>query len=254
MNAPKDFSFRELDTEGMETLEAMSVAPGFNRWMYERVCQHLSGRILEIGSGIGNISSCFLEDERSICLSDIRENYCAYLRKTFQGNKSLEGVLKLNLTHPDFDTEYKEHIGSFDGLFALNVVEHIEDDQLAIANANELLRPGGRMVILVPAFQYLYNQFDESLEHYRRYNKQSLSLLFEQNKLQIKKRYYFNLAGVPGWYIYGNLLGRKIIPNGPMKIFNTLVPIFKFADWMFSRWVGLSVVVEAVKPTETPVD
>ncbi|MEO1515885.1 MAG: class I SAM-dependent methyltransferase [Bacteroidota bacterium] len=248
MDSSGEFSFKEIDKEGMETLEAMSVAPGFNEWMYQTVCSRLTGKVLEIGSGIGNISQYFLRDGRSIHLSDIRSNYCGYLQDRYGDSPNLEAISMLDLTHPEFDSVYQAHMGQFDGLFALNVVEHIQDDGLAIANARKLLRPGGRMVILVPAFQFLYNQFDESLEHYRRYNKAKLSQLLRSNNLELRERYYFNVAGMPGWFLFGNLLKRKVIPSGPVKVFNTLVPLFKFADWLMTRWMGLSVVVEATRP------
>ena len=54
-----EFSFKEIDEEGMETLKAISEANKFNEWMYERIAPDCSGKILEIGSGIGNIS-CLL--------------------------------------------------------------------------------------------------------------------------------------------------------------------------------------------------
>jgi 2-polyprenyl-3-methyl-5-hydroxy-6-metoxy-1,4-benzoquinol methylase len=51
------------------------------------------------------------------------------------------------------------------------VVEHIKDDRLAIANCKKLLKKNGHLIILVPAYRYLYNEFDKELEYYRRYNK-----------------------------------------------------------------------------------
>ena len=49
----------------------------------------------------------------------------------------------MDLVHPEFDIIYADKLNSFDGLFALNVVEHIEDDTLAIANCKKLLKKGG---------------------------------------------------------------------------------------------------------------
>jgi 16S rRNA A1518/A1519 N6-dimethyltransferase RsmA/KsgA/DIM1 with predicted DNA glycosylase/AP lyase activity len=59
------FSFKELDIEGQATLEAIAAAPNFNEWMYTVTSRRLTGRILEIGSGIGNISEQFLNDGRT---------------------------------------------------------------------------------------------------------------------------------------------------------------------------------------------
>jgi len=243
----KEFSFKEFDLEGMQTLEAVSAAPRLNDWMYQTTSKNLDGKILEVGSGIGNISACFLRDKRQLYLTDIRDNYCDYLKHQFSEDPSLGSISKLDLVHPDFDSLYADQLDTFDGLFALNVVEHIEDDNLAIANCKKLLKKGGRLVILVPAYQGLYNGFDKALEHYRRYNKSSLSKLFVDNKLEITRKQYFNFVGIFGWYFSGNILKKEVLPKGQMKVYNMLVPIFKIIDKIVLNRAGLSVIVEGVK-------
>ncbi len=243
----KDFAYKEYDLEGMETLEAIAGANRFNEWMYQTTSRNLSGNIIEIGSGIGNISTFFIRDQRNIQLSDIRENYCTFLKDNFGKEKSVLGISKIDLVHPEFDQVYSELLEKFDGLFALNVVEHIKDDTLAIANCKKLLRPGGRMVILVPAYQMLYNTFDTALEHYRRYNRTSLKKLFTDNDLEVSHSQHFNLAGILGWFVSGNILRKKVIPTGQMKFYNMLVPIFRIADKVIWNQIGLSVIVEGVK-------
>lgn len=243
----KQFAYKDFDLEGKETLESIAVAEQFNEWLYQTISQRLEGRILEIGSGIGNISQFFLRDKRKIFLSDLRASYCNYLYEQFNSNVYAEGIFQIDLVHPDFDRRYAHLLSSFDGLFALNVIEHIYDDRKAIANARQLLRPGGRMVILVPAFQMLYNEFDKALEHYRRYDKQSLSTLLMQNDLRVDHAQYFNFAGLFGWFVSGTLLKKKIIPTNQMRLYNLLVPIFKVMDQLVRHKIGLSVLVEGVK-------
>ena len=146
--------------------------------------------------------------------------------------------------HPDFDTVYADLLGSLDALFALNVVEHIEDDLQAIANCKKLLKKGGRLLILVPAYQALYNGFDVGLEHYRRYNKKTLSALFKKNKIEITNSQYFNFIGIFGWFFSGSILKKETIPKGQMKVYNMLVPVFRIIDKMVLNKMGLSVIVE----------
>ncbi len=241
------FEFKELDLEGQATLEAIAAAPRFNEWMYKVTSRNLKGRILEIGSGIGNISEQFLRDGRSLMLSDIRENYCAQLEQAFGHEPTCLGVRQIDLVHPQFSTEYTDLLGSFDGIFALNVVEHIENDGLAIRNARLLLRDGGRLVILVPAYQALYNGFDRALEHYRRYTEGGLRKVFSTEKLTIMHSQYFNLAAIAGWWFSGNVLKKETIPTGQMRLYNALVPIFKLADMFVFNRVGISVIVEGIK-------
>ncbi len=246
-DSTKSFKFKELDEEGMGTLEAISAAPNFNRWMYETISKNFEGNVLEIGSGIGNISSEFIKDGRNIFLTDIRQNYCNYLRREFGKNEHVLGIGEMDIVHPEFDTIFADKLGTFDGIFALNVVEHIKEDQLAIINCKKLLKPGGRMVILVPAYQMLYNQFDVALEHYKRYNRKELKALFDGADMKITRSQYFNFAGILGWVVSGSILKKEVIPTGQMKLYNALVPIFRIVDKVLGNNIGLSVIVEGVK-------
>ncbi|MCC6516189.1 MAG: class I SAM-dependent methyltransferase, partial [Chitinophagales bacterium] len=55
-----DFHFKEIDADGQTTLEAIDKADNFNEWMYQTIKPFCKGKVLEIGSGIGNISRYFL--------------------------------------------------------------------------------------------------------------------------------------------------------------------------------------------------
>jgi len=235
-------STKEIDLEGLETLNVIEKADKFNNWMYETIKPHCKGKILEIGSGIGNISEFFIADKFDIVLSDLRDNYIEILTDKFSNQ-----VLKIDLVDENFNIKYNSLIGTFDSVFALNVVEHIKDDVQAIANCKKLLKKGGHLIILVPAYQSLYNQFDVELEHFRRYTQKSLKNIIFQNQLQIKKTFSFNVIGILGWFITGSILKKKTIPEGQMGLFNKLVPIFKLADVLTFKKIGLSVICFSVK-------
>ena len=178
------FSYKEVDTEGHETLDVIAEAENFNHWMYSTIKPYCKGRVLEVGSGVGNISAFFIQDGFKIYLTDIRDNYCAELKRKFSAEPNVIGVENIDLVDADFDTKYKHHLGSFDTVFALNVIEHIENDGLAIANCKKLLTQNGNLIILVPAYQWLYNNFDKELYHYRRYTAKRMSALFTKSEIQ----------------------------------------------------------------------
>ena len=87
MQTPTKFEFKEVYAEGQETLQAMSSADGFNKWMYDTIKPFCKGKIMEAGSGMGNISQFFLLNDSQIMLSDIRENYCSILAQKFSHHK-----------------------------------------------------------------------------------------------------------------------------------------------------------------------
>jgi len=233
-----DFDFKEIDTEGQETLEAITDADRFNRWMYDTIKPFCTGKILEVGSGIGNISSFFIEDKEDITLSDVRQNYVDILDQQFPNQK----VFLLDLVLPDFEKKYEGYLGAFDTVYALNVIEHIEDHQQAMRNIHKLLRPGGNVVILVPAFQQLYNRIDKELYHFRRYTRKTLLEIFDGSQYEIKHSRYFNFTGIFAWFIGGKIFKDSTIKKGKMSLYNALVPIFKIVDLPLRQLAGLSVV------------
>ena len=93
----------------------------------------------------------------------------------------------------------------------------------------------------------LNNIFDTELEAFRRYSAKALNPLFVENDLKILKPFSFNFIGIFGWYFSGNVLKKKNIPEGQMGLFNRLVPLFKLADVLTFKKIGLSVICIATK-------
>ncbi|GAB3765534.1 class I SAM-dependent methyltransferase [Spirosoma pomorum] len=236
------FEYKEIDQQGLDTLTVIEKADRFNEWMYDTIKPYCKGNVFEVGSGTGNISQFFFRDKFTITLSDIRSIYCDRLQTKFAQQPTLGGVVSMDLTDPEFDTVFADHLQAHDTVFALNVVEHIKDDALAIRNCYKLLKPGGHLIILVPAYQALYNRFDTELEHYRRYTKATLNPLFLQNNFEIIKSQHFNLMGIAGWFVSGKLQKNETIPGGQMELYNKLVPIFKLLDKLTLNTIGLSVI------------
>lgn len=242
-----DFQFKDLDKEGLETLKAISAADAFNSWMYETVAPFLHGNVLEIGSGIGNISKCFIDAGKNISLSDLRENYLKHLKDDYGKNPSVKGIFNLDLVHPDFKNKYADVLNTYDGIFALNVIEHIKEDELALTNAYTLLKPGGTLLILVPANAWMYNGLDKDLHHYRRYSLKELKKKMENAGLKTQSAFFFNALGSAGWIVSGLLLKRKNISAGQMSAFNKVVPIARLIDKILQRHFGLSAIVAGKK-------
>jgi len=235
---------------GTETLEVISDAGKFNQWMYQTIKPHCSGNILEIGSGIGNISKYFLDDGSEISLCDLSADYFRILESKFSGFDNLKGLFTLDFAEKELEQKYPHLIGQFDTVFALNVLEHVPDHEQSIRNCHKLLKPGGKLVILVPAFQLLFNKFDVALEHQRRYTPKSLKKLMSIPGFKITHCQYFNVIGILGWFVSGKLMRKNSIPGGQMRLYDKLVPVWKVVDWLFGRYLGLSVIC-VVQKTES---
>ncbi len=231
------------DKVGKNTLDVIGEAYQFNKWMFKTILPFSKGKILEIGSGLGNISTFFLENKNEIFLTDLRVEYCTLLQDKFESKPNLLGVDQLNLIHPDFDKVYDNHLEKYDTVFALNVIEHIRNDNLAISNCKKLLKNNGHLIILVPSYQKLYNRFDEELGHFRRYTQKSLLELFLKNHFSVVHKQYFNLIGIAGWYISGSLMKKESIPSNQMKAYDKMVPVWQVLDKLVQNKIGLSTII-----------
>lgn len=235
------------DPIGQKTLESFSKTKKFNSWQYKAIAHYCKGSILEIGSGIGNISDFLLENNTSVTLSDLRKNYCTILQERFRNRTSLRNIIQLDLGATDFDNKYTYLLGQFDTIIALNVIEHIQNDANAINNCRKLLRPEGQIIILVPAYQCLYNSLDKGLDHFKRYTRKSLTKLVMEQGMEIKVIKHFNFVGILGWWFSGTLLKKKMIPKKQISIYDKLVPLFRIADHITLNKIGLSVISVAQK-------
>jgi SAM-dependent methyltransferase len=182
-----------------------------------------------------------------LSLSDIRQPYCEFLADRFYQNKNVKAILNIDIVHADFDEVYGNLLNRYDSVFALNTIEHVENDLLAISNCLKLLKPNGHLIILVPAYKTLYNRFDKELKHFRRYTKKTLEKVFSKERTTIVNTWYFNFIGILGWWISGSIFKNKTIPDIQMKFFNRMVPFFKIADYAVMKKCGLSVITVAIK-------
>ena len=226
------------DQVGAATLERMAAAPRFNRWMFERLRPWIGRRVLEVGAGIGNISA-FVVDHAGVervVLTDTEPFYLNRLRERFAGRPQVAvAELRLPARDPRLAAE------RLDTVVCLNVLEHIEQDGAALRAVRDLLQPAGRLVLLVPSLRALYGSLDEALGHFRRYVPDELRAELQGAGFRVRHLEYFNLAGVPGWWLTGRVLRRRLIPAGALRWYEALVPLFRLERFLPWR-IGQSLI------------
>lgn len=149
------------------------------------------------GSFLGDIKVCDIGCGTGGTLKELQKSFDAV------GMESDEAALKLCRARGvrAFKGELPGDIPfsreSFDFVLMLDVLEHLNDDQAAIREVVNLLKPGGIIICTVPAYQWLWTKHDEIFHHKRRYNKKILSGLFERLQLETVRLTYFNFFIFP---------------------------------------------------------
>ena len=147
--------------------------------------------------------------------------------------------------------------GAFDAMVGLDVFEHIEDDAKAFAQAYRALRPGGRLVLSVPAFRFLWGPHDVALHHFRRYTRPDLVALLREAGFEVERCAYSVFLLFPVVVVWRLVEKRR---PGPAKASlvalpnwaNRLLIAFQGVESWLTRWVdlpwGSSVVAVARRP------
>ena len=230
-----------MDIIGQETLERLSKIDAYSAWQYRAVAPYLGQRVMEIGSGIGNISEFFLGRER-VLLTDVGENYLSILKQRFSSKPEVRiGPFDLDTGKPSYQDE------KIDSIVCMNVLEHIKNNARALQYLKDTLVPGGRLALLVPAHQAAYGTLDEALGHFRRYSKKELSEKIQAAGFTLEKIFFFNRIALFGWWLNGRVLKKKILPSGQLGLFGKLVPVIEKIDPVLPFPFGISLIAIAKK-------
>ncbi len=228
---------------GHAILHSLSSARRFTGWSVKVIEPWLGQRILEIGSGVANISRQLPKREH-LTLSDCDEEYLKLLRHAFR-HYDMVDVVRLDLNEDqDFDRVERR----YDSIVCLNVLEHIEGDRAALARMARLLDPGGRLILQVPQYRFLMSDMDRELGHYRRYDADELADKIAGAGLEVEGMRNFNSLGTLGWLVNARLLGRRHLGRVQLKAYDMLVPLLRRIESL-ANLPGLSLIVVGRKPS-----
>jgi SAM-dependent methyltransferase len=199
-------------------------------------------RILEIGCGTGH-NLAMLGEFGHVDALELDEEARAFAEQRL-GRSVMSAPLPELAGVPD---------AQYDLIGALDVIEHIDDDSAAIASIAAKLKPGGKLVMTVPAHQWMWSAHDVVNHHKRRYSKGRLGQLFKSSPLQLDKVGYFNSVLFPAAVaerlssrLRGNDKADLTLPPGPLNA--TLECAFAAERHLIGRLplpVGLSLFAVA---------
>ena len=218
-----------------EILRRMRLAANYNAWLVERARPHLGRRVLDAGAGTGTFTEAVTDGRELVVAMEPDPEFAAELRRRFAGRANVR-VLEL-----EAEAVTPEALGGpVDSIVCFNVLEHIPDDAAAVARLRDVLVPEGRLLALVPAHPALYGATDRIVGHERRYTRDALRELLDRVGLLVDDARYVNPLGALGWLVSSRLLGRELLPEGSLRLYDRVVPLLRPLDRLRLPF-GLSV-------------
>ena len=220
-----------LDNSSWE-LEFFDAAKNWRRYQFENILKYINSSVLDVGPGTGNNIQYYKDKASQITLLEINKNLANSLKLKFDGDK------KIIVLNTDIHSQEKK----FDTILYMDVLEHIEDDEKEINKALKQLNSGGNLIFFVPAYQFLYSDFDKAIGHIKRYNKKFfLSFKKDENITIIELKYIDSI----GFFIavlnkLFNKDNRESIGLG-VKIWDKLIFLSKIMDLIFLNKFGKSL-------------
>jgi protein-L-isoaspartate O-methyltransferase len=207
---------------------------------------HLQGNVLEVGAGAGYITSeLALRAQRVVAIEPTSELHEQLSERT----ALLPNVSVVNGTLRDYvaQADSPGPVPLFDAIVYINVLEHIEADAEELALAKELLHPGGSVLIVVPAHQWLYARVDQLTGHFRRYSKRSLCNIIASSGLEVRELKYFDAVGLfPYLVLYRWLRSTSTSGANAALYSRVIMPISYIAYRVFGgRLLGKNLIVVA---------
>ena len=230
----------QADAYGASDLEGMQQVRAYYNWIVRFFGSHLRGRVLEVGAGIGNCAAHYVSQVEEAVLWEPDARLYGRLAERFSGWENVRAVSasEWELIRAD----------SFDAVVAVNVLEHISSDEGSIMLWSDVLRPGGALLLFVPALPWLYGSLDRAIGHERRYTADNLRRLMTLARLRVVELTYFDMVGVIPWFVAGRIMRMHTLSGSPARIYDRLVvPLSERLEHRVRPPLGKNLICVAIK-------
>ena len=219
-------------------LEAMSFARNYNHWIVDELRPYFGDTVAEVGAGCGNFSAFLLETKiKRLIGFEPSENMFGLLRDAMKENPRVETVQGY------FGDHCANYAETLDSAVYVNVMEHVPDDKAEMAHIYSALKPGGHVLIFVPALQWRYSDFDKKIGHYRRYHKKGLAELVSSSGFAIEKIKYMDIGGILPWLIAFKWL-KLPMSGGKVSLYDSLVvPVEQVFEGVIPPPIGKNLLI-----------
>lgn len=232
-----------VDYQGSD-LECLANLRRYQRWIVDTFRPYLGGEAVEFGSGTGSISELLIPLVSSLDLVEPSPNLGERLDRRFAGRPE---VRIHRQTLEAWAAGQADQ--SVDSAILVNVLEHIEDDRLALGHLHRILRPGGHLLLMVPALKFLFSDLDVFYGHHRRYGLGELRGRVGEAGFGIVRARYFDIAGIVPWWILNTLLGSTTFNPFLMRVYDTFfIPVTRAVESVVRPPLGKNLVLIGRRP------
>jgi 2-polyprenyl-3-methyl-5-hydroxy-6-metoxy-1,4-benzoquinol methylase len=207
-------------------------------------------KILEVGCGTGETTR-HLKKHGEVIGIDVSDEAIKYGKQN-----GIEDIYSSDIVNIQNNKNLKDK--KFDLIFALDVLEHIQEDKTAMKNIYGMLNTDGLFITTVPAHKFLWSEHDESLHHKRRYHMYEITKKLEDSNFTISDKSYFIFFLFPivfAYRLWGNITGKSAYPKTsyvilPKTLNNLFINLLKIEAKMIKYFrlpIGVTIVVVAKK-------
>lgn len=197
-----------------DTLDELTAAVNYRNVLVGLSLPWLGEHAVEIGSGNGDYASSWAEKGQRLTVTEALESRLSVLRDRFDDNPLID--VQEMLLPSDKEATYSAAI-------AYNVLEHIEDDVAALASMRRLVRVGGHVVVIVPAFEVGMSDFDRKIGHFRRYRTEMVEEKMRAAGLKPVSTRYINFIGLVMWVLLVRVLRQPPRNSAALRLYDRLV-------------------------------
>ena len=217
-------------------LELFQHAVNWKRYWSAQVAPYVQGKVLDVGCGLG-VNAAYVVNDRVTGYTFLEPD--GSLLQQVGEHVQLPATIAHRRIQGTTEQFKGEH---FDTLLYIDVLEHIEYAAEELLRASDLLDTGGHLIIVAPAFPFLYSPFDKAIGHYRRYTKRMLREQIPATLQEARIR-YLDSAGL-ALSLGNKLLLRQAAPTlAQIALWDRrIVPISRFTDLLVGHSFGRSLV------------
>lgn len=227
----------ELPYIGQE-LTIFAHARNWKHYFGSVIRPYFGKRVVEVGAGLGATTAALCDGTQQewICLEPD-----AALRAEIDRLIAAKQLPACCQTQSGFVSDLPQAFDA-DTFLYIDVLEHIEEDRRELQDASSRLASGGRLIVLSPAFNYLYSPFDKAIGHFRRYDKKSFRALTPPG-CRLERLVYLDSVGTATSLVNRMLLSQSVPTINQIKFWDRwIIPIARVLDPLIGYSIGRSIV------------